>query len=371
MVGDRSQKRLRERIGELQLVSCSLCFGVGFLFQRFAQTDTSIEPISYSFARNLCSTIIMLVFRKALINSTSESPEDLVTDPQHRGLWWYGAICGVCNCMGSVLQQMGLVTVSAGKVAFITSLYMLIIPFAELNANYRTYVAAFVATVGVLLLSGCTEEAVCLGGALGFGEACVIVSLVFWVTSILVGDVAASDSRINVIDITVIDFGVSSLCCLAIALVAEPGCFVYPFAAFQQAGVCIVVVGITEAAGFTLAILGQRYVAVSRAALLLSLEGVAAAGLGHLCLNERLSYVETAGAALMFVSTTLTSFEGDGRKEGDGPEQLSIEDDEQAAGALEMRAVPVQPGQGRGKGKAGERTSILLGQPAAASYTAL
>lgn len=306
------QLLLRERYGEIQLACCSLCFGIGFLFQHYAQTQTSVGPISYSFARNAISAVLMVLSRRSLIDATSESPEEKTTDIYHRDLWVYGLICGVCNCFGSILQQVGLATVSAGKTAFITSLYMIVIPFAEGNGNFRTYLAASIAAAGVHLLSGCTEQDVCIGGAVGFGEACVLASLLFWVVSIMAGDAAADNPHVNVIDLTVLDFVFSAGFSLVIAMVAEPSNFAYPFVPFGQAGWCIAAVGATEAVGFTLTILGQRHVGVSRAALLLSLEGVMTAVVGYLALSETLTYIEMLGAGLMFFSTTITTLEGEG-----------------------------------------------------------
>ena len=313
------------RRGELQIVSCTICFAVGFSFQRWAELHTLVTPCSYSACRNIISSLMMLLLRKRLIRATTLSNVTQDTQPlstellnSKSNLWSYGLICGLCNTFGSALQQYGLVSVSAGKVAFITSLYMIAIPFCECNIQSRTYVAATVALVGVYLLSGCAESELCIGGSLGIGEFATLGSVFFWTISIMASDKAAADPEVNEINLTTIEFSSSALLGLVLAWFVEPESFAYPWIAARQAAIPIVAVGITEALGFTLCILGQRFVAVSRTALLLSLEGGLTAFAGYLALGERLTLVELFGAALLFFATTLTTAEE--QQEQDGQE---------------------------------------------------
>jgi len=264
---------------------------------------------------------------KTIINNNDDEEAEARDSPflNNAKLWRYGLLCGLCNTFGSALQQYGLVTVSAGKVAFLTSLYMIILPVFECDNNLsrqlRTFAAACLATVGVYLLSGCAETDVCIGGSLGLGEAAVLASLFFWVTSILASDRAADDPEVNEINLTTLEFGSSAVMGLALAWWLEPESFAYPWLATQQALVCIVAVGVTEAAGFTLCILGQRSVGVSRASLLLSLEGAMTALIGYLVLGEMLTPIEVVGAALMFAATTITSAEAEAEAESEASEE--------------------------------------------------
>ena len=110
-------------------------------------------------------------------------------------LLFYGSICGIMNFGGSAYQQSSLEYLSAGKVGFITGSYVVIIPFIEYlmpiyskHLNSWTWIAAFMNLLGLYLLSGCAESDVCISGSIGTGEQFVLISVLFWVVSIMVAD---------------------------------------------------------------------------------------------------------------------------------------------------------------------------------------
>ena len=310
--------------GELMLVLATVCFAIGFNFQRWAELRTLVLPCSYSASRNIVSGLLMVILRRHLIAATKSGVSSLSADEvgsfnwSNAKLWRYGLLCGVCNTFGSALQQTGLVTVTAGKVAFITSLYMVVIPFCECNIKIRTYVAALTALAGVYLLSGCAESEVCIGGSFGVGEFATLGSVFFWVASMMASDKAADDVDVNEIDLTTIEFCSSAVLGLVLAWLLEPESFVWPWPATQASLGSIIAVGCTEAAGFTLCILGQRVVGVSRTALLLSLEGAMTAFVGYLALNERLTLIELLGCVLLFFATKITASEDDDDENDNG-----------------------------------------------------
>jgi len=68
---------------------------------------------------------------------------------------------------GATLQQMGLVTVSAGKTAFITGMFVVFVPIFEYfipgfghQLTPSSWAMALVSMVGLYLLTGCAEEEV-------------------------------------------------------------------------------------------------------------------------------------------------------------------------------------------------------------------
>jgi hypothetical protein len=53
--------------------------------------------------------------------------------------------------------------------------------------------------IGLFLLSGCAESDVCISGSLGKGEQFVLISVIFWVVSIMVADAAVK--QCDVVDL--------------------------------------------------------------------------------------------------------------------------------------------------------------------------
>ena len=153
--------------------------------------------------------------------------------------------------------------------------------------------------VGFFLLSGCSESSDCMGGNVGFGEICTLLSVVFWVWSIINSDGVANEAGINVINFTAIELAIASLLGALFAALVKGGQvgFIY------DSVVYIAAAGVCDGLACVFMILGQRDVSSSRTGMLLSLESVFSAATGFLFLRERLSVVEILGAALVLAGT--------------------------------------------------------------------
>jgi len=133
----------------------------------------------------------------------------------------------------------------------------------------------------------------------------VFISMLFWSASILSTDVASK--RVDGVMLTLMEFVFTTIVVAIVAAFVEPQFLTYPFLSIRRNGLNICVLGFTEAMGFTLSTLGQRYTDSSRAALLYSLEGTFCSLLGYIFLHETLTYVELLGCALMLSSAVLSS----------------------------------------------------------------
>jgi len=216
------------------------------------------------------------------------------------------------NFGGSAYQQSSLEYLSAGKVGFITGSYVVIIPFIEYlmpvyskHLNAWTWIAAFMNLVGLYLLSGCAESDVCIIGSIGSGEQYVLISVLFWVVSIMVADEGCK--LCDVVDMSIIEFSVPFTICILTAYVYESDQFHYPYTNIMSNITTISIVGITDGLAFLLASLGQREVKPSRASLLLSLESLSTLLIGYIFLNEVMSYIELFGGLLMFIAVLLST----------------------------------------------------------------
>jgi drug/metabolite transporter (DMT)-like permease len=328
----------RETIGELQIIFSVVVFGVSFVLARFAMIDNKIGPITFTACRFLVSTILLYMFRpcaQKLIHSAVEKSEaNIHNDSEsfsfksdNMQLWLWGTICGTSNLTASILLQIGLMTVTAGKAGFITGMYVVFIPVVEyylpgygVHLTWKSWVAAIVCIIGLFFISGCAEQDMC--GAIGSGELLVLGSMLCWIVNIMIGDIGAKN--LDVFSFTLVDFFMCSVVALLLSFYFEPQEWVYPFRSITGNWVIIAIIGFTEALAFPMSTMGQMYVSPARASLLMSLESLTCALGGFLFLHEYLTGIEMLGCLLMFAATLISTSNNnnpeDGTESDDGSE---------------------------------------------------
>ncbi|WP_281647098.1 DMT family transporter [Parendozoicomonas sp. Alg238-R29] len=263
------------------LVFAALIWGSAFVAQRVGMDY--LEPWAFNAVRFLIGTIALLPL---LIFQRRSGP--VFT----RTTWTGGAAMGCILMVGAGLQQMGLLYTTAGKAAFITGLYIVIVPFLGLmfgNKTSRdTWAGIILALPGLALLT--------LGDDLSInkGDMLEIVGAFFWAGHLLlVGWLAP---RHNVIALAFIQFLTSSILCFGVAAVFEN----WTMDQVQSAWIPLAYVGImSTGVAYTLQIVGQKTAPVAHASIILSLETVFAVIAGYLFLNEVMSGVALAGCLLM------------------------------------------------------------------------
>ena len=97
-----------------------------------------------------------------------------------------GICCGVMLFIGSALQQIGIQYTTAGKAGFITTLYIIIVPFMGLflkkKVGINIWISAVIAAVGMYFL--CITESFSIGA----GDRLVLMCSVGFSVHILVID---------------------------------------------------------------------------------------------------------------------------------------------------------------------------------------
>jgi drug/metabolite transporter (DMT)-like permease len=345
-----------EVVGEIQLILAVLFFGISFVLQRGAMVS-GIPPLTYNAVRYSISMLVMLAYKgfelwwakaTASITGGSSSSKEYASVADQEGntdgtgtdtlsittdsseinrkqstntwseIFIWGSLLGVTSIGGSIGQQIGLVTVSAGKTAFITGLFVIVTPFAEsvapgynVTVSRKCWMSAAVSVVGLALLSGCAEQDVCFGGAIGPGEILVFASMFMWVISILASD--KGSKTCDVVWLSIVDFAITASVTSVIAYHYEPAVWEPPFALLLEGPHWrnMLLVGMTEAIAFNLANLGQEYTPPTRASLLYSMEGIAASIFGYVFLREMMTLIEMMGCALILGATVLSSLDID------------------------------------------------------------
>lgn len=217
-----------------------------------------------------------------------------------------GIIAGSVLFLGASLQQVGLAYTTAGKAAFITGLYIVLVPlfgiFLKQRINISTWAGVALAVVGLYFLSVNEDFSIAKG------DFIEIIGAFFWAAHILVIDNLTK--KVDPLKLSFVQFAACSVLSMTAALIFEdislPG--------LSQALVPILYGGLFSVGiAYTLQVVAQKHAKPSHAAIILSMESVFAALGGALLLSENLGGRGYLGCALMFSGMILTQVQSFGK----------------------------------------------------------
>jgi drug/metabolite transporter (DMT)-like permease len=272
----------------LSLLLTAFIWGVSFVAQR-AGMDY-VGPFTFNAVRfalgafSIVPLIILLNRNKSQNNKNSGSnPKNTIKA---------GLIAGLFLFFGSSLQQVGIVYTTASKAAFITGLYIVIVPilgiFLKQRISVGSWLGAIMAVIGLFLLSVSEKFTI------SSGDLLVLIGAFFWAVHILLID--RFSIKVDALKLAFLQFITCSVLSLITALLTEN----IMVSNLQQAITPILYGGVFSVGiAYTLQIIGQRNARPSHAAIILSLETVFAAIGGFLILNERMGIREILGCLLM------------------------------------------------------------------------
>lgn len=204
-----------------------------------------------------------------------------------------GLLCGAFLFGGSSLQQVGLESTTAGNAAFVTGLYVVMVPLAGLllfrhRTTRATWVGVALAVAGLWLLTVGDDLAVNPGDALN------LAGTAFWTAHIIaIGHFAR---RLDVLRLSVAQFAANAAYAAVVALAVEDS----PFVGVPDAVGPILYAGVVSVGvAYTLQVVGQADALPSHASMIMSLEAMFGALGGALFLGESMSGRGYTGAALM------------------------------------------------------------------------
>ena len=277
----------------------------GFAF--VAQKEAAAVPaFTLVFARSLLGTVF-LFFLIMLLDRVLKTGRRLVSK---KGLDFTkteiigGAACGIVLSLASVLQQTGMNNgTDAGKSAFITALYVVLVPIFGLilkrRAPINAWISVAIAVVGFYLL--CITD----GFSLEFSDALVLLCAVVFAVHILVID--RFSPRCDGVRMSCIQFAVVTVVTLIFSLILESpmkidaiGSAIWP----------IVMLGIgSSGIAYTLQIVAQRNVNPAVASVIMSLESVFGFLGGVIVLGETMSTRQYIGCAIVFAAVLLSQLD--------------------------------------------------------------
>ena len=276
----------------LLLLLTATIWGVAFVAQSVGMDY--VEPFTFNGLRNLLGALVLL----PVIYGMSGKKAAAVEKKDTKTLWLGGVLCGLCLCVASSLQQIGIQYTTAGKAGFLTAMYIIMVPvfglFLKKKCSPFVGISIVLATVGLYLLS--IKE----GFNIGKGDIYVILCAVVFSIHILVIDYFAP--KCNGVKLSCIQFLVCGVLCSVIALVVEEPTISGILAAWLP----IAYAGVMSCGvAYTLQIIGQKGMNPTVASLILSLESVISVLAGWLLLHQTLSAREIIGCAIMFAAIIL------------------------------------------------------------------
>ena len=250
-----------------------------------------IGPFTFNMARSVVAIICLGAY---LIITKAKLPKDIGV------LLQGGLVCGFFIFMGTSLQQIGLQYTTAGKTGFITSFYILIIPFLTMiflkhKIDLLTWISIIIGFIGLYLLAIPNLK----DFAINRGDFVVFLGSFCWGGHILIIDYYSK--KVSPVELSFLQFVVLTILSGICALLFENETATLnniflswksiAYAGFLSSGIA-----------YTLQMVGQKYTNPIVASLILSLEAVFAALAGYFMLDEVLTSREFFGCSIVFLA---------------------------------------------------------------------
>ncbi|AIF49970.1 DMT family transporter [Pelosinus sp. UFO1] len=281
----------------LLLLLAAAIWGFAFVAQRVGMEY--VGPFTFNgvrFALGSLSLVPLMFF-------FNKNPQDKGNKEQSlKHVMGAGLLAGAVLFMGASLQQIGLVYTTAGKAAFITCLYIVLVPlvgiFLKQYVSMSTWLGSVIAVAGLYLL--CVKDSF----SISYGEFLELVGALFWAVHILVID--HFSRKVDVLKLSFFQFVTCSVMSLITAFFIET----ISINTLSQALMPILYGGICSVGiAYTLQVVGQKNAQPSHAAIILSMETVFATIGGWMILNETLGRRELLGCIIMLVGMLLSQLQ--------------------------------------------------------------
>ena len=282
--------------GSICIATAVIIWGSAFIPQSISMD--LIGPFTFLFFRNTLAVAFLILLATVFDIGKCSRKESAAKwkDPR---LWKAGCICGLGLCMGTTLQQMGMVYSDAGKAGFITAMYIVLVPvlgmFLKRRPTKGAVIGIVLAVIGLYLLScvGVTEvnkgDLLLMGCALGFAIQILCVDLL---------GVGIDGFRLNCVQaLVVVVFSFVMMLSTETVVMADVKA---AFGSIAYAGI------LSSGIAFSLQIVGQKDLAPTPASIIMSMESVVAVICGALILKETMTTWEISGCILMFIAVTLS-----------------------------------------------------------------
>lgn len=287
-------------LGPLSLFIAALIWGTAFVAQDKGMDY--IEPFTFQAVRSFIGGIFLLIIiyiRDSFKKYKREPIKDEKTD--NKATFIGGVCCGAVLTVAACLQQFGIKYSTVGKAGFITSLYVIFVPFCSLFFKKKIrpiiFVSAFLASAGLYLL--CMTESF----SLSFGDTLLLICAFSFTAHIIVID--RFSPKADCIKLSCVQF-------FTVGVLATILMFVFEKPSLQAildaTGPLLYTGVLSSGIAYTLQIIGQKHTEPAIASLLMSLESIFAVLAGAVILSQIPTLSEAFGCIILFVAIIIAEF---------------------------------------------------------------
>lgn len=288
--------------GVLLLLLTSLIWGISFVSQSVGME--SVDAFTFMGIRTLMGATVLLPFIIVRDNITKKNmtKEELTERKANdKKTIKYGIIIGIFLCIATNLQQFAFYYSTAGKIAFITAMYMFFVPlvglFFKKKVPLSTWLCIAAGVWGLFLLCVNPSEF----GKFNKGDILALICALFFCFQILLIERFAPSC--DGVKLSCVQFYTSGIITAILMFIFEKP----EWKAIKSAAIPLLYSGIMSCGiAYTLQVVGQKYCEATIASLAMCMESVFAVLASAILLHEKLSGREITGCAIMFAAIVTT-----------------------------------------------------------------
>ena len=298
------------------LMLTALIWGTAFVAQKSGME--LMGPFAFNGIRTVLGGIVLLPVIWIFSRNNKEddmqsalSPEERAAakKEENRTLIIGGICCGMALMIAGTIQQIGLIYTTAGKAAFITPLYVVIVPFLSLFLKKRIRPVIW----GCVLIAIAGLYMLCMPASGGFGhvnkgDVITLFCAFFYAVHILVID--HFSPKVDGVKLSCIQFFVAGILTVLLMFPLDPmlGFDLPTLSDIAGSWFTICYAGIMSCGvAYTLQVVGQKYTDPTSASMIMCLESVFGVLAGMILLGEMMSGREALGCVIMFAAIVIAN----------------------------------------------------------------
>lgn len=283
--------------GVVILLMTALIWGTSFVSQSVGME--SVDAFTFMAIRTLLGATVLLpviLIRDVKAVKKMDEVQREENKKNNKKTLKYGILLGLAICPATNFQQFAFYYSTAGKIAFITAMYMFFVPLVGLifrkKIPFVTWICVILGFIGLYFLSFTAGSSF---GNLNKGDILAFVCAIFFCIQILLTEKFAP--QCDGIKLSCIQFYTSGLITLVLMFIFEKP----EWSAIKSAALPILYSGILSCGvAYTLQIIGQKYCEATIASLLMCMESVFAVLAAAIIIHETLTSREILGCVIMF-----------------------------------------------------------------------
>ena len=285
--------------GSILLLLTALVWGASFVAQSVG--SDKVQAFTYNGVRTIIGALVLFPF--VLVKNVKDNKLKPIQEKKPLFTKYEiiaGIVLGIIFCFASNFQQVAFYHSGAGKIAFITALYMFFVPIIGLvlgkRVSFIVWISVVIAFIGLYFLCINPNDV----GAINLGDVFAFICSIFFAFHILAID--KFNKNIDGVKLSFMQFFVSGTISIIIAFIFETpnvNSLVDAYLPILYSGV------MSCGVAYTLQIIGQKYTESTLASIIMSLESVFAVITAWIIIGEGLQVREIIGCAIMFFAIIL------------------------------------------------------------------